>query len=430
MNVHGKRLMHASSIPVKAITTFFATALCLLLIATCPGTARADQALHPLAPPNTSSPRATLSTFLDEMNKAVSAFKNGHSDEARAFLRRAGRCLNLEAEPPAIRRVLGSYSALYLKETLDRIDIPSFEEIPTLRPLRPKSCRVGPFLLRRLPLPLSRMDLAEARDSSLRLRPSKNQNNFSTQSGICPTNPAPKAPSTSGSVPLRDRLSPRNSWIGCHNGAKRKSWGRLRGNGRDCCSILWRVRWLCCSRLGTAARRWAFWMQNWDRAQTSCWRSYPAHHADTLAQLGLWFVVYGLHFRDVEVYLAIAFVFLLISYTGTIWLIGAILNRIAAIVIVLGRFESGGMHAQLIRFGFDVVTLVLIVGAAINLGARLGLPTYSLVTGLGVGGLAVALAGREALSNLIGTIAILLDQPFKLGDFIVLGEGDRGTVTE
>ena len=31
---------------------------------------------------------------------------------------------------------------------------------------------------------------------------------------------------------------------------------------------------------------------------------------------------------------------------------------------------------------------------------------------------------------MIGTIAILLDRPFKLGDFVVLGEGDRGTVTE
>jgi len=52
------------------------------------------------------------------------------------------------------------------------------------------------------------------------------------------------------------------------------------------------------------------------------------------------------------------------------------------------------------------------------------------VTGLGIGGVAVALAGRETLSNLIGTLAILLDQPFKLGDFVVLGDGDRGAVTE
>ena len=148
------------------------------------------------------------------------------------------------------------------------------------------------------------------------------------------------------------------------------------------------------------------------------------------AETGLWFVVYGLHFRDSDTYLGIAFVFLLISYGSRMWFVGAILNRAAGFVIAVARIEPMGMHAQLIRFGFDVVTVVIVIGAAIRLGARLGLPTYSLVTGLGVGGLAVALAGREALSNLIGTIAILLDRPFKLGDFVVLGEGDRGTVTE
>jgi MscS family membrane protein len=67
---------------------------------------------------------------------------------------------------------------------------------------------------------------------------------------------------------------------------------------------------------------------------------------------------------------------------------------------------------------------------ALDLGARLGLPTYSLVTGLGIGGLAVALAGREALSNIIGTIMIILDRPFKLGDYILLSDGERGKVTQ
>ncbi len=57
-----------------------------------------------------------------------------------------------------------------------------------------------------------------------------------------------------------------------------------------------------------------------------------------------------------------------------------------------------------------------------------GLPTYSLVAGLGIGGLAVALAGREALSNLIGTIMIILDRPFKIGDYVTLSDGERGAV--
>jgi MscS family membrane protein len=88
------------------------------------------------------------------------------------------------------------------------------------------------------------------------------------------------------------------------------------------------------------------------------------------------------------------------------------------------------MQAQLVRFCFDVLIVVIAIAAIITLGGRLGLPTYSLVTGLGIGGLAVALGGREALSNLIATFAILLDQPFKLGDFVVLGDQARGTVIE
>ena len=92
--------------------------------------AGAAQPIHPLAPPDTSSPRATPNTFLNEMNKAVQAFKAGHRDQAIAFLHRAGHCLNLHEEPPAISSVLGMYTDLYLKETLDQVDIPSLEEIP------------------------------------------------------------------------------------------------------------------------------------------------------------------------------------------------------------------------------------------------------------------------------------------------------------
>jgi len=64
------------------------------------------------------------------MNNAVAAYKTGRREEALAFLKRAARCLNLGDDPPAIRKVLGFYASLYLKETLDRIEIPLFDEIP------------------------------------------------------------------------------------------------------------------------------------------------------------------------------------------------------------------------------------------------------------------------------------------------------------
>jgi MscS family membrane protein len=141
-------------------------------------------------------------------------------------------------------------------------------------------------------------------------------------------------------------------------------------------------------------------------------------------------MVFGLHIFNADIYLPIAFALLLLIYLGAIWFIMAILNRLSTAVIFLGHFDKGGMDTQLIRLGFQILALIVTSILAIDFGNRLGLPTYSMVTGLGISGLAVALAGREALSNLIGTIMIIFDQPFKPGDYIVVGEGDEGTVTD
>jgi MscS family membrane protein len=67
---------------------------------------------------------------------------------------------------------------------------------------------------------------------------------------------------------------------------------------------------------------------------------------------------------------------------------------------------------------------VVIIG---NAAQNLGLPLYSVVAGLGIGGLAVALAIRPTLENLIGGIMLYLDQPVRIGDFCSFGD-KTGTV--
>lgn len=59
--------------------------------------------------------------------------------------------------------------------------------------------------------------------------------------------------------------------------------------------------------------------------------------------------------------------------------------------------------------------------------ANLGINVTAMVAGLGIGGIAVALAAQNVLSDLFASASIVLDKPFVLGDFIVVGE-DRGTV--
>lgn len=59
--------------------------------------------------------------------------------------------------------------------------------------------------------------------------------------------------------------------------------------------------------------------------------------------------------------------------------------------------------------------------------SNLGIDIGALVTGLGVGGIAVALAAQNILGDLFASLSIVLDKPFVIGDYIVVGN-DQGTV--
>ncbi len=61
--------------------------------------------------------------------------------------------------------------------------------------------------------------------------------------------------------------------------------------------------------------------------------------------------------------------------------------------------------------------------------SNLGINVTALLTGLGVGGIAVALAVQNILGDLLAAISIILDKPFAVGDFVVVGE-TRGTVEQ
>jgi MscS family membrane protein len=73
---------------------------------------------------------------------------------------------------------------------------------------------------------------------------------------------------------------------------------------------------------------------------------------------------------------------------------------------------------------FLIVALALLMVADVW-----GYPVTGLLTGLGLGGLAVALAAQDAVSNIFGGIVILLDKPFSVGDWIYTPSVE-GTVEE
>lgn len=74
------------------------------------------------------------------------------------------------------------------------------------------------------------------------------------------------------------------------------------------------------------------------------------------------------------------------------------------------------------RFFFFVIGVILIIQ---NLGYSVG----SLLAGLGIGGLAVALAAQDTIANFFGSIVVAVDRPMRVGDYVNIGD-HSGTVEE
>ncbi|MBI5548609.1 MAG: mechanosensitive ion channel family protein [Deltaproteobacteria bacterium] len=82
---------------------------------------------------------------------------------------------------------------------------------------------------------------------------------------------------------------------------------------------------------------------------------------------------------------------------------------------------------SLLPLGARVGKVVVVALAAVALLSELGYPVASLIAGLGIGGLAVALAAQKTVENLFGAFSIGADQPFRVGDFVRI-EDFTGTV--
>ncbi|MBS3805206.1 MAG: mechanosensitive ion channel family protein [Oleiphilaceae bacterium] len=70
----------------------------------------------------------------------------------------------------------------------------------------------------------------------------------------------------------------------------------------------------------------------------------------------------------------------------------------------------------------SIAKLAVVIGAILFLAEILSIPYQGVIAGLGIGGLAVALAARSTLENLIGGITLYADKPVEVGDFCCFGD--------
>lgn len=104
-------------------------------------------------------------------------------------------------------------------------------------------------------------------------------------------------------------------------------------------------------------------------------------------------------------------------------------RRLADTAIALPNIAERGLDAHLIRLVCQVLGIVSATIVFLEGGRYLGLPVTTLLASAGIGGLAVALSAQGMIKGLFGTLTLLLDRPFRVGERIVVN-GHDGFVEE
>jgi MscS family membrane protein len=101
---------------------------------------------------------------------------------------------------------------------------------------------------------------------------------------------------------------------------------------------------------------------------------------------------------------------------AVVWLVWLTATWIAEAVIASPRISPESLDANLLRLAARTVGSVAALVLAFEVLHDVGIPVYGLVAGAGVGGIAVALATKSTLENFMGALNLYADHPVRVGD--------------
>jgi len=175
------------------------------------------------------------------------------------------------------------------------------------------------------------------------------------------------------------------------------------------------------------------------RMITHGWFRYFRTEIDYQAERGLWkpvgllsqaLVWYGgttliglpARFLDILEYGLILF-----TIVAAVWTAFLLINLLANFMAKKAEKTRTKFDDLLIPLISKTLKTLAIAAGFMTAAQAFDLPIFGLLGGLGIGGMAVAFAAKDAVSNLFGSVTVLVDRPFEVGDWIV-AEGVEGTV--
>lgn len=102
---------------------------------------------------------------------------------------------------------------------------------------------------------------------------------------------------------------------------------------------------------------------------------------------------------------------------------------------ILKQKDSNNLLLRFLPLLDNVTKVVFLFFVIIIFLKRYGIEATSLLAGIGIGGLAIGFAAKETIANLFGSVALILDNAYKVGDYIyisqdIMGKNVEGTVVD
>jgi MscS family membrane protein len=404
---------------------------CFVALAPAIGTARSasDLERYPLSPPDLSSPRATLDTFLTESTAAVDAYYAGELDLMHARADRAFQTFDAEFPENDTGFLQAIESSLYLLEILIRIDLPPAAEIPgtataaeempaywTIPKTEIRLVRTDSQIGARGGYRFSAETVARLPDFYQRVRPLPVKAGFAKYDGVVERfrlRPGFAAPGFF--VSHIQRLPA--VWFQTFGGEPWWKWATLAITG-VAALILFGLGYRLAAALDDGTRSTA--------GAAALVRPLLAVIAFLLIAFVRYVAVDVIRLTGTQREVAVAALTIL-THLVVIWMVFVIAVRAANFVIRMREMGVYTLDTQLVRLVSKLVAVLLALYVLTDLAEDLGVPVAPVLAGLGVGGLAVALAVRPTLENIVAGFVLFADAPVRVGEFCRFGD-KMGTV--
>lgn len=117
----------------------------------------------------------------------------------------------------------------------------------------------------------------------------------------------------------------------------------------------------------------------------------------------------------------------LLIVIGIAWIIFSLIDIIISLLKIRAKRHASEVDDILLSLVSSILRIAVVLSAIFATAEILGVPYKTVVAGLGIGGLAFAIAAKDTIANFFGSAIIIADRPFKTGDMVKIGS-DMGRI--